>query len=118
MITEFGKRLRIIRMENGDLLKDMAALLGVASSFLSAVEVGRKNVPPQWVGIIANHYELDSKSREELRKLAERATTSVKLDMTKANNAQRNAALSFARSFNTLSDADADMIMKLLHKED
>lgn len=39
MVTAFGKFLRILR----EILKDMAEKLNVTSSFLSAVENGKKN---------------------------------------------------------------------------
>ena len=42
MITAFGKFLRILRMDNGEILKTMAEKLEVTSSFLSAVENGKK----------------------------------------------------------------------------
>jgi transcriptional regulator with XRE-family HTH domain len=45
MLTEFGQYLRKIRIDCGDLLKDMADKLGVTSSYLSAVETGKRNVP-------------------------------------------------------------------------
>ena len=35
MITAFGKFLRILRMDNGEILKTMAEKLEVTSSFLS-----------------------------------------------------------------------------------
>ncbi len=45
MLTEFGKAIRKIRLDKGEILKDMAKRLGISSAFLSAVENGRKNVP-------------------------------------------------------------------------
>ena len=48
MITPFGKSLRNIRMDRGMLLKDMAQDLDVTSSYLSAVEVGKRNVSENW----------------------------------------------------------------------
>ena len=37
MFSEFGKYLRTLRINNGELLKDMANNLQVSSAFLSAV---------------------------------------------------------------------------------
>ena len=42
MITRFGKELRKIRIDHGEILKDMAEKLQVTPSFLSSVEVGKK----------------------------------------------------------------------------
>ena len=45
MITEFGKILRIIRINCGDSAKDMSEKLGISASYLSAIENGKRNVP-------------------------------------------------------------------------
>ena len=47
-------------------MQDMAKVLGVAPSFLSAVENGKERIPEDWAHKIANHYGL---SDEELKKL-------------------------------------------------
>lgn len=38
MLTEFGKLLRIIRINSGDTSKDMAKKLNLSPSYLSAIE--------------------------------------------------------------------------------
>ena len=47
MITEYGKFLRKLRIDQGQILKTMAEKLGVSSAFLSAVrksqKLGKKN---------------------------------------------------------------------------
>lgn len=45
MLTGIGKFLRKLRIDNEEILKDMADALGVSSAFLSAVENGRKKMP-------------------------------------------------------------------------
>lgn len=42
MLTAFGKEVRKIRLDRGELLKTMADSLGVKSSYLSAIEHGKK----------------------------------------------------------------------------
>ncbi len=44
-VTEFGKFSRKLRIENDELLRDMANKLGVTASYLSAVEIGKRNIP-------------------------------------------------------------------------
>lgn len=44
-LTEFGKFSRKLRIDNGELLKDMAIKLNVTVSYLSAVEIGKRNIP-------------------------------------------------------------------------
>lgn len=66
MLTEFGKILRKIRIDNQELLKDMAKKLGVSSAYLSAVETGKRKVPSDWVPKVAALYTLDRESKDEL----------------------------------------------------
>ena len=42
MLTSIGRFLRKLRIDHGEILKDMADALGVSSAFLSAVENGKK----------------------------------------------------------------------------
>lgn len=66
MITPFGKYLRNIRMDRGEKLKDMAAVLGISSSFLSRVENGKTKPPEKWKNVLVSHYGLSEKEEEEL----------------------------------------------------
>ena len=44
-MTPFGERLRALREARGIKLKDMAEALGVSSTYLSALEHGRRSKP-------------------------------------------------------------------------
>ena len=58
MLTKFGKELRKIRIENDEILKDMADKLNVTAAYLSAVENGNRKVPDAWVNTIVTKYNL------------------------------------------------------------
>ena len=45
MLTSIGRFLRKLRIDHGEILKDMADALGVSYAFLSAVENGKKKCP-------------------------------------------------------------------------
>ena len=49
MITSLGRFLRKLRIDQGEILKDMADKLGVSVSFLSAVENGKKGCRPHGI---------------------------------------------------------------------
>lgn len=117
MITKFGKELRKIRIDNGEILKDMASRLDVSPSFLSAVEVGKKNVPEGWARKIGHMYKLDNTAIEALEEAAAESVISVKMELTGLEQPQRQAALIFARDFGNMSDDTAQKIIKLLSKE-
>ena len=44
MLTEFGKFVRKLRIDNGTVLGEMAKSIAVSSAYLSAVENGKKNI--------------------------------------------------------------------------
>jgi transcriptional regulator with XRE-family HTH domain len=65
-MTEFGKKLRIIRMDKQELLYDMANKLEVTSSFLSGIEHGKRK-PPLNMGLdIAKLYNFNEEETNEL----------------------------------------------------
>ena len=119
MYTQFGKFLRILRLDNGDLLKDMADKLEVSSAFLSAVETGKKNIPENWYDKIRLLYLLSDQRCAELKHSIKVSKTSEKLKLT--NNSPQNVqvALQFARRFNerTISDKTMKEILKLLNRD-
>ena len=114
MLYEFGKILRKIRIDNQELLKDMAKKLGVSSAYLSAVETGKRKVPNGWVAKVANLYALDGESKDELELACERSAQEVKISLAKATGLQREAALSFAKALEGLDDQKLRKIMEVV----
>lgn len=66
MVTEFGKFCRKLRIDNNEIMKDMAKKLGVTVSHLSAVEIGKRKIPFTWAEEISKHYELTALQVTEL----------------------------------------------------
>lgn len=114
MLNAFGKMVRRIRLERGHLLKDMADILGVTSSFLSAVENGKKAVPETWVKIIVNRYNLDIPEAKALERAIEESKSSIKINLSGCGNYSRDVALSFAREFKQLGVEELEQINQIL----
>ena len=55
-LTPFGKAMKILRLSAGISQKVMAQDLGVSSSFLSNMEMGRKKINPDWVEKISEYF--------------------------------------------------------------
>lgn len=70
MLNPLGKALRKLRIDRGWLLKDMAQGIGVATSFLSGIETGRKAIPAGFVERIAAWANLNTIELRELQKAA------------------------------------------------
>ncbi len=116
MLTRLGKELRKIRLDNDELLKDMAQKLGVTVAYLSAVENGKRKFPDAWVKIIASEYRLEEHEIENLQRLAFDERDSINISMENANAHERSLAYSFARRFHDLSDNEIIEIEKILKR--
>lgn len=65
-LGEFATFCRKLRIDNNQILKDMADSLNVSSSYLSAVENGKRKIPDDWYEKISNLYHLTEDKKEEL----------------------------------------------------
>ena len=115
--TKFGEFIRILRIRNHEVMGDLAKVLEVSLPFLSSVETGKKNVPPNWVNILTDHYKLNEKDVSELNKAIEESQTQMKISLVNTSNIKRSTALQFARSFDNIDEDTAKKIMELLEKK-
>ena len=115
MITEYGKFIRIYRLQHGLLLKDMSDKLNVPSSYLSAMEMGRKTITNDFISKLISTYTFTNDEEATLRQAIANSAMLVKVDLQTATQQQRNAAVSFARKFNDLDSSTIDKILELLN---
>lgn len=116
MLTELGKILRKIRIDNQHLLKDMADILKVSPAYLSAVENGKRKAPTDWVEKIIGSYKLKDDDAENLRCAYENSQQEIKLSLQMFSAQQKEAAVSFAKVLEGLSDEELKEIMKIVKK--
>jgi transcriptional regulator with XRE-family HTH domain len=102
MTTEFGKFLRKLRIDCGEIIQNMAGKLGVTASYLSAVETGKRNIPSSWIEEISNLYSLPLEERNDLANAAARSATSVEVEFGNATPEKRDVAILFARKFESM----------------
>lgn len=113
MVTRFGKFCRNIRMDNGELLYDMAKRLGVSSAFLSRVENGKAKPPMDWKNIIVSQYCLNNEQKEELEKcISEARENVIRIDSLSQND--RDMMFAFARQLDGLGEEEKDKWRKIL----
>lgn len=115
--TELGKSLRKLRIDVGETLGDMAERLGITSSYLSAIEKGKRPAPSGLIDKVADLYSLSDDARGSLAAAADKTLKSVKVELEGASDSKRDAALCFARSFDDLDDETAKSVLKLLRKK-
>lgn len=112
-VTAFGKMLRKLRIDLDINLKQMADTLKVTSSHISAIELGKKNVPMTLIEKIATVYRLDVQYTMELRRAAAISATTVKIDLKDNTTHERDLVHAFARSYRNL-DPETQQKLKLL----
>lgn len=117
MATELGKFLRKLRVDNDELMKQMADRLGLASSTLSSIESGRRKASEEFVKKVANVYGLTGEQRAGLRDAYDRSKDEVELCIKGLPNQDQRLAVAFARKFATLSDEQKKSIRGILEED-
>ena len=82
MLTEIGKFLRILRVKNGETAKRMASILGVSTSYLSAVELGKRSFPNKWAKILSDTYSLSTEEKNKLNFLVRKYGQGNRIDLS------------------------------------
>lgn len=116
MVTQFGKFLRKIRIDNGELLKDMANTLDVTSSYLSAVENGKRNIPQEWASKIVEYYDLTDSQTVELDEAIALSQDEIILNTSDLDNSDKKFLAAFAREFTSLDETEKDQIKNIFLK--
>ncbi|HFI0696114.1 TPA: helix-turn-helix transcriptional regulator [Streptococcus suis] len=116
MVTEFGKYLRKLRIDEGEILKTMADKLEVSSAFLSAVENGKKKIPKGWDEKIIQKYQLNSTMAHELVHAISHSQKIVEIDLELLNKDQKDIAFSFARSIERFNTEDLGYLRNFINK--
>ncbi len=116
-MTTISRLLRMIRLQHGELMHDMAQKLNVTSAFLSAVENGRKPVPSSWLSILSEQYNLSEQQIDELRCAFNDTIKQVRISLDGAPSDRRDLALSFARRFDELDHEDIAAFMDILSRK-
>jgi transcriptional regulator with XRE-family HTH domain len=114
MLTDFGKFLRKLRIDRGELIKNMAEKLGITASYLSAVETGKRNIPDTWISAISSLYSLSNGEAQELKDAAANSSRSVTMTLEDTPCERRETALLFAREFQNMDDSTINRIRNLI----
>lgn len=114
MITQLGKFLRKLRIDRGEILKNMADKLDVSPAFLSAVENGKKKMPSSWNSKICILYQLDMSAKQDFTKAIAETEDTITMSMEQLAIPQKEIAISFARQFPELSEEEMRIINSVL----
>lgn len=116
MLSEFGKFTRKLRVEEGELLKDMATKLNVTPSYLSAVEVGKRAIPEKWISILVKAYELTPYMSSQLTSIYENSLESVTMNIKGKKPEDKKLIIAFARNFDLLDEPSKNELKQIFSK--
>ena len=114
MTTLIGQKLRIIRLERGEVLKDMADKLKISSAYLSAMENGKREFNKSLIEQIGQLYSLSVDRINDLYDSYYTSINQVQIDIANQPTSKADLGLVFARKFNDLDDTQIDKILKVL----
>lgn len=109
MLTPLGKYLRKLRIDKGEILKDMSDKLEVTVSFLSAVENGKKKMPSEWNQKICELYNLDENQKRYFSEAIASSEDKIEMNL-KELSFGKNFAVSFARELPKMSEQQINSI--------
>lgn len=115
-MTEYGKLLRKIRIDNSEVLYDMAKKLGITSSYLSAIECGKRVIPVNFSERISELYSLDDFKSEQLQKQQDSCSLKLEIQFDEEDKEDKELAFKFARTFRDIDEEDRIAILKILNK--
>lgn len=114
MINEFGRFMRHLRLDINENLKQMSEKLGVSSAFLSAVEVGKKQVPKDWGRRIIEIYNLSDDVADQLLNAVDISNGKIVIEIDEQNPNIRELSLMFARTINNVEQKTLDELKEIL----
>lgn len=114
MITPFGIFLRKLRLDNNEVMADMAEKLDVSISFLSAVELDKKNIPYSWFERICKLYDLNDRQKKELSEAICLSRRFLRVDLSDLSDEKRSLAFLFERKLGSMSDEDVEKLNEFL----
>lgn len=114
MLTPLGRQIRRLRLDKAVRLKDMAEAFEVTSSFLSAVENGRKAMPEEWYDKLESYFAGFGVSRSGWAKLVDESKSKMVMDLARASSIDRETAYVFGRHYLSLPADKKQRIRKLL----
>lgn len=116
--TPFGEALNSLRNRfHIKRLSDMAARLGTSTSYLSAIEIGRKGVPPWIIAQLKSEFSLTETEHSQLVGLACISCDEFEVRVTGLSKVKRLMMYEFARNLPVLEDSAVRAVIEAMRRE-
>ena len=116
MLTEFGKVMRIIRINTGDSMRDMAAKIGMSATYLSAIETGKRNIPANMEELLFTNYNFSDKDKKKIKDSIESSAAQVKINLTEM--ADKKKKLIYKLSKGNIDEETLDRLCEIISEKE
>ena len=116
--TSLGQMLRKIRIDSGEVLMHMANKLKMSPAFLSAIELGKRSVPSDFITNLVANYNLSNEVITNVIHAIDEDKRIIELNLSEADDQQIDAALAFTRRVKSMSPVELEAIMKIFKKSE
>ena len=93
----------------------MAAKLNMSPSYLSTIENGKRNIPPDMENLLIKAYNLSDVDKEKLRRAMVGSSDMVKLDLTEL--AEKKKHVIFALTKEQLDDETVNTLYQIINEK-
>lgn len=119
--TNLAKFLRILRVENDELLGNMADNMGIKPSYLSSIEANRRPLTDELRAKLVESYNLDEEQQQKLDNLVAEANRTVEVNLESVRDESLlpeyvDTALLFAKDLSKMSSIELSRIKSLLNE--
>jgi transcriptional regulator with XRE-family HTH domain len=111
-LSEFGKELRRLRVQNSKTLADVSAKLNYSVAFLSAVERGAKTPSPKLVEAVEDLFALNQSERQALEISAQKSRKRLSIHKMRSEDASLFAI--FAHQVSSMSGDQTALLEKAI----
>lgn len=117
MLTPFGKALQKLRIDHEVKLKDLADYVLKTSSFLSAIEHGKKDASRELIAMIGQYFNLNDFDAEHLQRLSLSSQKAIRFHIDDLNENSKDMVAAFARKLTNLTPEQESSIISILDGE-
>lgn len=118
LATGLGQLLRKIRIDSGEVLMHMANKLKMSPAFLSAIELGKRSVPSDFVTNLVANYDLSNDEVSQIIHTIEEDKRIIELNLADADDQHIDAALAFTRRVKSMTPEEIEALMKIFEESD
>ena len=117
LANEVGRFLRKLRIDKGEILYDMANKMECSTAFISALELGKRQVTQDFRDRLCEAYHLTSEQQAEFDDAIALAKKKVVFDLQGRSQNSCEMLLAFARKVQNMNDEEASKILDFLTKK-